>query len=155
MRVSPTRGGRLALLAVLAASGSAVSCGGATDTSDEPHASEMRLLIGGKQVTVTRTGAVIGETIVLRVGVPTTVAAVFTDDFEVPDPKVVPGDFRLDAEVLSANIATYTASSTNSLGGTLTALHASPGTYLRFSLYHVGKRHIDWGPFNVTVVTVN
>jgi hypothetical protein len=145
----------MTLLAVLDATGGAASCGGATDTSGESHVTEMRLQVGGQLVTVTGTGAVIGETIVLRTGIPVAVTAVFTDAFEVPNPMVANGDFRLDVEVPNSPIATYTASGTSALSGTLVATTTSTGTTLRFSLYHLSKRHIEWGPFEVTIITVN
>jgi hypothetical protein len=143
------------LLAVLAVTGGAASCGGATDADGESHVSEMRLQVGGQLVTVTGTGAVVGEAIVLRIGVPVAVTAVFTDAFEVPNPMVANGDYRLDVEVPNFAIATYTAGGTSSLSGTLVANVTSTGTTVRFSLYHISKQHIEWGPFEVTIVTVN
>jgi hypothetical protein len=115
----------------------------------------MRLQIGGQLVTVTGTGAVVGEAIVLRVGIPVAVTAVFTDAFEVPNPMVANGDFRLDVEVPNFAIATYTPGGTSGLSGTLVANVTSTGTTVRCSLYHISKQHIEWGPFDVTIVTVN
>ena len=155
MRVPLTYSRRMTLLGVLVLSGGATSCGGATDTSGESHVSEMRLQVGGQLVTVTGTGAVVGETIVLRVGIPVAVTAVFTDAFEVPNPMVANGDFRLDIEVPNFAIATYTPSGTNGLSGTLLANTTSTGTTVRFSLYHISKQHIEWGPFEITIVTVS
>jgi hypothetical protein len=145
MRNLMTFRGRLVLCAVLAAS---AACGGATDAnSSEPRVSQMRLQIGGHQVVVTGTGAVIGEAVVMRVGTPTAISAVFTDEFGVPIPSVVSGDFRLDVEMLESGIATYTPSVTNTLSGSLLPTRAATGTSIRFTLYHVTKGHIEWGPF--------
>lgn len=155
MRVVTARRRLIALAAALGAGGGAASCRSATDDGREPRVSAMRLQIGGQQVIVSQTGAITGATIVLRVGTPVAVTAVFTDVNGISDPRVVPGDFRLDIEAVMDTAIVYAPSGVNAIGGTLTGAHATFGVHLRFTLVHVAMGHVEWGPFDVPFVVSN
>lgn len=113
----------------------------------EPEVASMRLTVGTQ--TVTFNGATVtGAPILLKVGTPTTVSAVWLKaDGSVDAVASSASKFELKV-VPAASSVSYTK--TSAFAGTLSG-SAATSTSATFALFHLAEQHEDFGPVSIAI----
>lgn len=113
---------------------------------EEPEVATMRLTIGAQTVDVDDAGVVTGGPIAISANTAVSVQWLKADGSA--EDIITAADFQLNVTSDNASFVTFTR--TSAFAGTLVRVGAG-STVLRFSLFHTGEGHEDFGPFPVSV----
>lgn len=149
---------RTALLALaLSSAVSTLGCeAAATAVPDAfPDIATVRLVIGGRTVSINELGAESGGPATIRRGTTVSVVSTWHMESGVVDPNVTTATYEVQLEHLGGVAVTFARSETNSLAGTLTAANEIGGSSLRVTLRNRTTGAVPFGPYNVTLQITN
>ena len=143
-------------LLVLLVAAAAACDGAATAEPDStfPNIDYVRLVIGGRVVSVNALGAESGGPAPVRVGTTVGLTATFHMPNGVIDPRVTAASYQLTLVHLAGAPMTYQPSATNPFAGTLTAAQTAGGVSFRLSLIETTSQRIQFGPYNLTLTVI-